>query len=193
MTKHPVSPLRQRLIDDMTIRNMSPNTIKIYVYAVAKVAAFHGRSPDKLTVEDVRAYRLHLISLGYQPTSINPIMGALRFFYGATLGRKDVVEEIPYARRADKLPAVLTGDDVARFLKAVSDFNMRTIFITIYAAGLRVSEAVALTAKDIDSARMVIVVRQGKGRKDRCVMLSEQLLAILRDYWRRTRPRQCMP
>jgi integrase len=120
-------------------------------------------------------------------------MGALRFFYGATLGRKDVVEEIPYARRADKSPAALTGDDVARFLKAVSDFKMRTIFITIYAAGLRVSEAVALTAKDIDRARMVIVVRQGKGRKDRYVMLSEQLLAILRDYWRRMRPRQCMP
>ena len=151
-------------------------------------AAFHGRSPDKLTTEDVRAYRLHLISLGYQPTSINPIMGALRFFYSTTLGRKEAAEQIPYARRADKLPAVLTSDEVVRFLKAVSDLKMRTIFITIYAAGLQVSEAVALTAKDIDSARMVIVVRQGKGRKDRYVMLSEQLLAILRDYWRRTRP-----
>ena len=190
MTKQTMTPLRQRMIDDMTIRNMSPSTIKIYVYAVAKFAAFHGRSPDKLTVEDVRAYRLHLISLGYQPSSINPIMGALRFFFGTTLGRRDAVDDIPYARLADKLPAVLTGDDVVRFLRAVSDFKMRTIFTTIYAAGLRFSEAVALTAKDIDSARMVIVVRQGKGRKDRYVMLSEQLLAILRDYWRRTRPTQ---
>jgi integrase/recombinase XerD len=85
MTKHPMTPLRKRLIDDMTIRNMSPSTIKIYVYAVAKFAAFHKRSPDKLTTEDVRAYRLHLISRGYQPSSINPIIGALRFFYGTTL------------------------------------------------------------------------------------------------------------
>ena len=112
MTKHPVSPLRQRLIDDMTIRNMSPSTIKIYVYAVAKFSRFYGRPPDKLTFEDVRDYRLHLLSLGYQPTSINPIMGALRFFYGTTLGRKEAAEHIPYARRADKLPAVLTGDEV---------------------------------------------------------------------------------
>jgi hypothetical protein len=155
---------------------MSPSTIKIYVYAVAKFSAFHGRSPDMLTTEDVRAYRLHLISLGYQPTSVNPIMGALRFFYGTTLGRKEAAEQIPYARRADKLPAVLTSDEVVRFLTAVSDLKMRTIFITIYAAGLRVSKAVALTAKDIDSARMVIVVRQGKGRKDRYVMLSDGLL-----------------
>src|ERR1035437_9331757 len=99
MTKHPVTPLRKRLIDDMTIRNMSPSTIKIYVYAVAKFAAFHKRSPDKLTTEDVRAYRLHLISRGYQPSSINPIIGALRFFYGTTLGRKEVAEQTPYARR----------------------------------------------------------------------------------------------
>ncbi len=188
MTEKMMTPLRQRMIDDMTIRNLSPSTKKIYVYAVAKFSRFHGRSPDKLTMEDVRDYRLHLIARGYQPNSINPIMGALRFFYATTLGRKDAIEHMPYARTADRLPAVLTGDEVTRFLKAVSDFKMRTLFITIYAAGLRVSEAVALTAKDIDSARMVIVVRQGKGRKDRYAMLSEQLLAILRDYWRRTRP-----
>ena len=115
-------------------------------------------------------------------------MGALRFFYATTLGRKDIAEDIPYARTGDKLPAVMTGEEVTRFLKAIADLKMRTLFITIYAAGLRVSEAVALTTKDIDSARMVIVVRQGKGRKDRYAMLSEQLLAILRDYWRRTRP-----
>jgi integrase/recombinase XerD len=188
MTKKTMTPLRRRMIDDMTIRNMSPNTIKIYVYAVAKFARFYKKSPDQLTAEDVRAYRLHLISMGYQPSSINPIMGALRFFYATTLGRKEVAEQIPYARRPDRLPAVLTGDEVVRFLKSVPDLKMRTIFITIYAAGLRISEAIALTAKDIDSDRMVIVVRQGKGRRDRYVMLSEQLLAILRDYRRRTHP-----
>jgi site-specific recombinase XerD len=117
-----------------------------------------------------------------------PIMCALRFFYGTTLGVPGVAEQIPLARKPDTLPAVLARDEVVRFLKAVPDLKMRTAFITIYSAGLRVSEAVALTARDIDSARMVLHVRQGKGRKDRYVMLSEQLLAILRDYWKRERP-----
>lgn len=179
-----ISPLRQRMIEDMTIRNMSPSTQKIYVAAVANFSIFHRRSPDKLTFEDVRDYRLHLISRGLKPNSINPIMGALRFFYRTTLGLKEVSEQIPYARRADPLPAVLARDEVLRFLKAVPDLRMRTLFITIYAAGLRVSEAVKLTAHDIDSARMVLAIRQAKGRKDRYVMLSQQLLGILRDYWK---------
>jgi site-specific recombinase XerD len=115
-------------------------------------------------------------------------MGALRFFYGTTLGRKEVSEQIPYARKEDTLPAVLARDEVVRFLKAANDLQMRTTFIAIYAAGLRVSEAVKLTARDIDSGRMVIAIRQAKGRKDRYVMLSEQLLGILRGYWKQTRP-----
>jgi integrase/recombinase XerD len=184
-----ISPLRQRMIEDMKIRNMSPSTQKIYVAAVANFSIFHGRSPDKLTFEDVREYRLHLISRGLKPNSINPIMGALRFFFRTTLGLKEVSEQIPYARRADPLPAVLGRDEVVRFLRAVTDLQMRTTFITIYAAGLRVSEAVRLTARDIDSARMVIAIRQSKGRKDRYVMLSEQLLGILRAYWKQTHPK----
>ncbi len=184
-----ISPLRQRMIDDMKMRNLALTTQALYISAVARFSAFHHRPPDELGVEDVRDYRLHLISRGLQPNSINPIMGALRFFYATTLGRKDVADQIPYARRADSLPAVLSRTEVERFLRAVPNFKMRTAFITIYAAGLRVSELVALTAKDIDSARMVINVRHGKGDKDRHVMLSEQLLAILRDYWKRTRPR----
>ena len=187
MTKQ-ISPLRQRLIDDMTIRNMSPNTQKIYIYAVANFSAFHQRSPDKLGLEHIRDYHLHLVSRNLKPNSINPIMGALRFFYGKTLGQKHIVDEIPYARRADSLPAVLSREEVERLLKTVRNLKMRTAFITIYAAGLRVSELVALTAHDIDSARMVIAIRHGKGGKDRYVMLSEQLLAILRDYWKRTKP-----
>lgn len=129
-----MTPLRQRMIEDMAIRNMSPSTQKIYVRAVANFSIFHGRSPDKLTVEDVRDYRLHLISRGLKPNSINPIMGALRFFYGTTLGLKEVSEQIPYARREDTLPAVLARDEVVRFLRAVTDIKMRTAFITIYAA-----------------------------------------------------------
>ena len=179
-----MTPLRRRMLDDMTIRNMSPSTQKIYVRAVANFSIYHGRSPDKLTAEDIRDYRLHLISRGLKASSINPIMGALRFFYGMTLEQKQVSEQIPYARKEDTLPAVLARDEVVRFLKAVTDLQMRTTFITIYATGLRVSEAVKLTARDIDSARMVIAIRQSKGRKDRYVMLSEQLLGILRDYWK---------
>jgi integrase/recombinase XerD len=187
MTK-PISPLRQRMIDDMTIRNMSPNTKNIYISAVARFSAYHRRSPDQLGLEDIRDYHLHLVSRKLKPTTINPIMGALRFFYGKTLGQKDIVDEIPYARRADSLPAVLSREEVERLLKTVRNLKMRTAFITIYAAGLRVSELVALTSRDIDSTRMVIAIRHGKGGKDRYVMLSEQLLCILRHYWKRTRP-----
>jgi integrase/recombinase XerD len=185
--KKPISPLRQRMLDDMTFRNMSPNTMKVYSYAVANFSAFHGRSPDKLGIEDVRAYRLHLIQRGLKATSINPIVGALRFFYGTTLGQKELAEQIPFARKEDTLPAVLSRDQIMQLLRAEPNLKMRTAFTTIYAAGLRVSEVVALTVRDIDSARMVIRIQQAKGRKDRYVMLSEQLLAILRAYWKRTR------
>jgi site-specific recombinase XerD len=176
------------MIDDMKIRNMSPNSQKVYAYAVANFSAFHHRSPDKLGIQQVREYRLHLLARGLKATSINPIVGALRFFYATTLGKKEIAEQIPYARPEDTLPAVLTPDEVVRLFAAVPNLKIRTALITIYAAGLRVSEVVALTARDINSERMVIEVRQSKGRKDRYVMLSEQLLAILRDYWRRTRP-----
>lgn len=187
MTK-PTTPLRQRMIEDMSIRNMSPLTQAAYIRAVAKFAAHYHTSPDKLTSEDVRNYQVHLVSRGLKTATIIPIMCALRFFYGTTLGHKDIAEHIPLARKEDKLPAVLSRDEVLRFLKAVTDLKMRTIFITIYAAGLRVSEVVALTAADIDSQRMVIHIRQAKGRKDRYVMLSEQLLSILRHYYKRARP-----
>ncbi len=183
-----VTPLRQRMIDDMAIRNMSPLTQKAYVRAVKNFSLYFRRSPDKLTFEDVRAYQLHLVSRGLEATTINQIMCALRFLYGTTLGKKDASEEIKLARQSDPLPVVLSRDEVAQFLKAVPDLRWRTALVTIYAAGLRVSEAVALTIKDIDSARMVIHIRQAKGGKDRYVMLSEQLLDILRDYWKHERP-----
>ena len=182
-----LSPLRQRMIEDMAIRNMSPNTQKAYIRAVKNFSKHFGKSPDKLSFEDVRKYQLHLVSRGLQAATIIPIMCAIRFFYGTTLGRPNVAEHIPLARKADTLPAILARDQVVRFLKAVPDLEMRTVFIVIYSAGLRISEAVALTARDIDSANMVIHVRQGKGRKDRYVMLSEQLLTILRSYWKAAR------
>jgi integrase/recombinase XerD len=183
-----MTPLRQRMIDDMAIRNMSPLTKKSYVRAVKNFSKFFQQSPDKLTFEDVRNYQLHLVSRGLGVQATNQIMCALRFFYGTTLGKTGVSEHIPLGRRPDTLPPVLARDEVERFLKAVSDLEFRTAFVTIYATGLRVSEAVALTIKDIDSARMVIHIRSGKGRKDRYVMLSEQLLDILRAYWKCARP-----
>ena len=187
MTK-PISKLRQRMIEDMAFRNMSPATQKCYTYAVASFARHHHASPDQLGIEHVRAYRLHLLERGLKARSINPIVGALRFFYATTLGNKALADQITYARPEDTLPAVLTQEQVLALVHAEPDLMMRTIFITIYAAGLRISEVVRLTTADIKSERMVIHVRQAKGHKDRYVMLSEQLLIILRDYWRRTHP-----
>ena len=139
MTK-PTTPLRQRMIEDMTLRNMSPLTQAAYVRSVANFAAHYRTSPDKLTFEDVRNYQVHLVSRGLKTATIIPIMCAIRFLYGRTLGKKDFAEQIPLARKEDKLPTVLSRDEVMRFLKAITDLRMRTIFITIYAAGLRISE-----------------------------------------------------
>jgi integrase/recombinase XerD len=182
------TPLRRRMIDDMKIRNLAPLTQEAYVRAVKNFAAFHRQSPDKLSFEDVRTYQLHLLSRRLQPQTINQIICALRFFYAVTMRKPEAKTELPLARRADTLPAVLSPEEVARFLNAVADLKHRAAFATVYAAGLRVSEVVALTIDDIDSSRMVIHIRQGKGSKDRFVMLSEQLLGILRAYWRIERP-----
>ena len=187
MTK-PISKLRQRMIEDMAFRNMSPATQKCYTYAVASFARHHNASPDQLGIEHVRAYRLHLLERGLKARSINPIVGALRFFYATTLGNKALADQITYARPEDTLPAVLTQEQVLALVHAEPDLMMRTIFITIYAAGLRISEVVRLTTADLNSERMVIHVRQAKGHKDRFVMLSEQNLSVLRTYWKATRP-----
>lgn len=187
MTK-PITPLRQRMLDDMAMRNMSPNTQKVYTYAVAGFARYHRQSPDQLGIEHVRAYRMHLLQRGLKARSINPIVGALRFFYATTLDNAALAALIPFARAEDTLPAVLTRDQVLRLVTAEPNLMMRTIFITIYAAGLRVSEVVKLVPADIQANRMVIHVRQAKGHKDRYVMLSDQLLGILRAYWKHQRP-----
>jgi site-specific recombinase XerD len=184
------SPLRQRMIEDMTIRNLSPATQQSYIYAVAKFSAYFGKSPDRLSVEDVRAYQVHLVAKGTSWSAINQIVCALRFFYGVTLNRDDVPERIAHARMPRKLPVVLSADEVVRFLEAVPALKSRAALTTAYATGLRASEAVSLQVCDIDSARMVIHVREGKGGKDRYVMLSQQLLQILRTYWRLARPRR---
>jgi site-specific recombinase XerD len=183
-----VSPLRRRMIEDMTVRNLSPATQRSYVHAVTKFSRFFGRSPDRLDLEDVRTFQVHLVAGGMSWPALNQTVCALRFFYGVTLGQSNLPERIPHAREPRRLPVVLGADEVVRFLEAVAGLKHRAALTTAYAAGLRVSEVVSLKVANIDSSRMVIRVEQGKGAKDRYVMLSPQLLGILRSYWQLTRP-----
>jgi site-specific recombinase XerD len=174
----------------MTVRNLSPATQRSYLHGVAKFSRYFGRSPDCLDIEDVRAFQVYLVSRGISWPALNQTVCALRFFYGVTLNRPEIPERIAYAREPRKLPVILSADEVVRFLEAVPSLKTRTALTTAYAAGLRASEAVGLKVADIDSSRMLIQVRHGKGAKDRTVMLSPQLLAILRTYWRLARPKE---
>jgi integrase/recombinase XerD len=184
------SPLRRRMIEDMKVRNLSPRTQRCYVHAVAKFGQHFDRSPDRLGLAEIRAYQIHLTSTGTSWAGFNVAVCALRFFYGVTLGRTAMIDRIPYARKHRQLPVILSADEIARFLAAVPSLKHRTALTTAYAAGLRVSEVVHLKITDIDSNRMLIRVEQGKGGRDRYVMLSPQLLIVLRTYWRETRPAQ---
>ena len=183
-----MSPLRRRMIEDMTVRNLSPATQRSYVHAVSKFSRYFARSPDRLDLEDVRAFQVHLVANGISWPALNQTVCALRFFYGVTLGHGEIPERIPYARQPRKLPVVLSADEVVCFLEAVPSLKTRAALTTAYAAGLRASEAVGLKIGDVDSGRMVIRIEHGKGGKDRYVMLSAQLLGILRTYWRLARP-----
>jgi integrase/recombinase XerD len=183
-----VSPLRRRVIEDMTVRNLSPATQRSYVHAVAKFGRFFGRSPEHLDLEDVRALQVHLVAGGMSWPALNQTVCALRFLYGVTLGRPDLPERIPHAREPQKLPVVLSADEVVRFLEAVPSLKCRAALTMAYAAGLRASEVTSLKVANVDSSRMVIRVEHGKGGRDRYVMLSAQLLSILRTYWRLARP-----
>lgn len=184
-----MSPLRRRMIEDMTVRNLSPATQRSYVHAVAKFARFFGRSPETLDLEDVRAFQVHLVASGMSWPALNQTVCALRFLYGVTLRQAELPERIVYAREPQKLPVVLSTEEVVRFLEAVPSLKCRAALTTAYAAGLRASEVASLKVPDLDSSRMVIRIEQGKGGRDRYVMLSAQLLEILRAYWRVARPR----
>ena len=184
-----MTPLRQRFIDDLRLRNYAPRTIEAYVAGVARLAQHFGRSPDQLGPDDVRAFQLYLIDRGYSWRLFNQTACALRFFYGTTLGRPDQVPFIPYGKRPKVLPCVLSPDEVLLLLEAAAPGRDRVLLQTIYACGLRLSELLHLQVADIDSARMVVHVRQGKGAKDRLVPLSQRLLDELRAYWRQYRPR----
>ena len=183
-----MTPLRRRMIEDMQVRNLSPVTQRCYLHAVAKFARHFNRSPDRLGLADIRAYQIHLTVTGISWAGFNVAVCALRFFYGTTLGRTAIVERIPDARKRRQLPVILSAEEVVRFFAAVPNLKHRVALMTAYAAGLRVSEVVRLKLADIDSSRMLIRVDQGKGGRDRYIMLSPQLLVVLRAYWRETRP-----
>jgi site-specific recombinase XerD len=189
-TAKPVTTLRRRMIEDMTIRNLSPATQRSYLHAVEGYSRHFGRSPNRLGLEDVRAYQVHLAGKGIAWATLNQIVCALRFLYGVTLGQDEVPERIAYARKPAALPDVLNRDEVVRFLEAVPSLKCRVALTTAYATGMRVSEVVAVEVRNIDSGRMVIKIEHGKGGKDRYVMLSAQLLGILRAYWKLTRPQR---
>ncbi|MHB1540351.1 MAG: tyrosine-type recombinase/integrase [Steroidobacteraceae bacterium] len=182
--------LRQRMLEDMQIRNFSQNTQKSYLQQVSLFARHFHRSPDGLGPENIRAYQLYLTKeKKLAPGSILIATSALRFLYTVTMKRPwDVEEVLPMPKKPQTLPVILSPEEVRQFLSCVPRRKARTALTVCYATGLRVSEAIALKPTDIDSQRMTIRVTQGKGQKDRDVMLSEQLLSILRDWYRFARP-----
>ncbi|SHK66878.1 tyrosine-type recombinase/integrase [Bradyrhizobium lablabi] len=188
MTDQAMSPLRRRMIEDMTIRKFAPKTQHDYLQRVKNFAAYLGRSPDTANFEDLRRYQLHLAGSGAGVPTLNQTISTLRFFFKVTLGRPDIVERTAFVHEPSKLPVVLSPEEVARLLDAAPSLKYKTALSVAYGAGLRASEVVALKVSDIDSQRMVIRVEQGKGRKDRYVMLSPHLLALLRAWWKLARP-----
>ena len=188
MTEVPVSPLRRRMTEDMTIRKFAPRTQEGYIRAIKGFSAFFGASPDKANFEDLRRYQLHLVASGAGTPTVNQTVTALRFLFIVTLRKSQVVIRLPFIREPRKLPIVLSPEEVARLLDAAR-LKYKAALSVAYGAGLRASEVVSLKIEDIDSTRMVIRVEQGKGRKDRYVMLSPYLLDLLRAWWRAARPR----
>jgi len=189
MTVEPVSPLRRRMIEDMTIRQFGAKTQTDYVRVVRDFSAFLGRSPDLAEPEDLRRYQLHLASAGASPAKMNAAVSGLRFFFKITLARAELGARLATVRTPERLPVVLSPEEVASLLHCAPSLKYQAALSIAYGGGLRVSEIVHLKVADIDSARMLIRVEQGKGRKDRYVMLSPDLLDLLRAWWRAARPR----
>ena len=178
-----MTALRQRLIEDLQIRNYSPRTVEAYVAAVAKFAKHFHKAPDQLGSEEVRAFQVHLLAKKTSWSQFNQIVCGLRFFYRVTLNRPDMVVMLPYGKRPKRLPTVLSVEEVAELLEVARPGQERVLLQTAYACGLRIGELLNLQVTDIDSARMVVNVRHGKGGKDRQVPLSARLLTELRAWW----------
>lgn len=179
-----VSPLRQRMIEDMRMRKLAPKTQTAYIRSVRKLAKYLGRSPDTATEEDLRRFQLHMVDEGTSPITLNATIVGLNFLFTVTLGRPDLMARMQSVRVPLKLPVVLSKDEVARLIGATNNLKHQVALSVAYGTGLRVSEVLALKVTDIDSQRMTLRVDQGKGRKDRYAMLSPILLERLRVWWR---------
>jgi integrase/recombinase XerD len=186
MTHHskPISPLRQRMLEDMALRKLAPKTQSNYLRAVINFTCFLGRSPDTATAEDLRRYQLHLVETGTSSIMLNSTITALRFFFDVTLDHAEVMAKMSSVREPHKLPVVLSCEEVARLIEAAGTPKYQAALSVAYGAGLRTSEVVSLKVGDIDSTRMTLRIEQGKGRKDRYAMLSPLLLERLRAWWR---------
>ena len=186
-----MTPLRQKMLDDLRVRNLAENTQKSYLQSVTGLARYYHRSPDRLSVKQVQDYLLYLSQERHLSwKSCNTIRHGLRFFYQVTLDRPATQFYLPCAKEPSKLPQSLSHGELVRLFTVTTNRKHRALLMTTYAAGLRASEVTRLRVSDIDSARMCIRVEQGKGRKDRYVALSPRLLVQLREYWREQRPPQ---
>ena len=179
-----VSPLRQRMLDDMRMRQFAEHTQEGYIRAVRKLASFLGRSPHTATAEDLRRFQLHLVDTGTGPVTINATITGLKFFFDITLGRPELMLKMTHVAVPRKLPVILSPEEVGRLIAAAPNLKHQAAMSVAYGAGLRVSEVVSLKVGDIDGERMTLRVEQGKGRKDRYAMLSPVLLERLRAWWR---------
>ena len=190
MTEEKMTPLRQRMIEDMNIRGMGEKTQKAHIRNVKHFAAFLGRSPDTATPEELRSYQLKMTQDGVSVSTYNIRIISLRFFFGVTCGREEMKRFMQFHRKPRKLPVVLSVEEVADVLAAVPvpGLKYRAALGISYGAGLRASEVCHLKVTDIDSGRMLIHVDEGKGGRDRKAMLSPNLLALLREYWLESRP-----
>lgn len=182
--KPSISPLRQRMIDDMRMRKLGEKTQIDYIRAVRNFTKYLGRSPDTATVEDLRKYQLHLVDHGISPASLNSAISGLKFFFNVTLDRSDLMAKMQPVHLPRKLPVILSPEEVSRLIAAAGNLKHQTALALAYGTGLRVNEVVALKVGDIDSQRMTLRVEQGKGQKDRYAMLSPVLLERLRVWWR---------
>jgi len=183
-TNPSISPLRQRMIDDMCLRKLSPQTHTAYIRAVKSFTRFFSRSPDQARAEDLRRFQLHMVSTGVSRTTINATITGLRFFFEITLERPEAMMKMSPVRVERKLPVVLSADEVGRLLQAAPGIKYQAAFALGYGAGLRAGEVVGLKVTDIDRERKVIRVEQGKGRKDRYAMLSPTMHKVLRGWYR---------
>jgi integrase/recombinase XerD len=189
MTTEAITPLRQRMIEDMTARKLGAHSQRSHIYSCKLFAAFLKRSPDTATCEDIRRFQLHLADTGTSICNRNRIMTGLRFLFRVTLRRLDLAAEIYHLHEPQKIPQVMSPDETRRLLAVAGNLKVRVLLSLAYGCGLRAGEVVRLKVKHIDSAQKIIRVEQSKGRKDRNVMLSPETLDLLRQWWKLRPPR----